>query len=291
MKNSRRAFFRSLFAVLWLVFTLSLTGWWFVFGLRQVDRLMSLQHESAAEFARYQRMLMWEGGALFLSLFGAGLALAYFMYRELRQRGAIDSFLATFTHELKTPIASLRLQAEALGEQIDGLAEKKLLDRLIADTGRLTLQLNNSLFLAGGKERELLIQELSLQEVLLSLGRQWPDIEISPADCILKADSRALEAVLQNLIHNAVTHGGATRIDVQVEHGADKRARISLHDNGRGFAGDRKKLGVLFKRHYPGSGSGIGVYLCGKLLAAMGGGLEIPPVKQGFLVRICLPES
>jgi len=60
---------------LWVVFTVTLAGWWLVFGLRQLDLLNRLKLERAADFHRHYQMLLWEGGILILSLIGGGLAL------------------------------------------------------------------------------------------------------------------------------------------------------------------------------------------------------------------------
>lgn len=93
-------------------------------------------------------MLLLEGSTLVISLVGGALAFYLLGLRLRRQSEAIQQFLLTFTHELKTPIASLRLQAEELGERLKDSKEKHLLERLISDTSRLTLQLDNSLYIA-----------------------------------------------------------------------------------------------------------------------------------------------
>src|SRR5258706_13821073 len=64
---------------LWVVFTVTLAGWWMVFGLRQLDLLNRLNLEGAADFHRHYRMLLWEGGILLILLIGAGLALFYYV--------------------------------------------------------------------------------------------------------------------------------------------------------------------------------------------------------------------
>src|SRR5258708_20024713 len=63
---------------LWVVFTVTLAGWWMVFGLRQLDLLNRLKIEGAADFHRHYRMLLWEGGILIVSLIGGAPGLFHY---------------------------------------------------------------------------------------------------------------------------------------------------------------------------------------------------------------------
>src|ERR1700737_3004770 len=92
-------------------------------------------------------MLLWGGGILILSLIGGGLALFYYARREQKRHAQVEEFFAAFTHDAKTALASLRLQAESLREDFGNAEHSPLLDRLLGDTLRLQLQLENSLFL------------------------------------------------------------------------------------------------------------------------------------------------
>ncbi len=66
---------------LWVAFTVTLAGWWLVFGLRQLDLIKRLSLEGAPDLHRYYQMLLWEGGVLIASLIGGGLALFYYAWR------------------------------------------------------------------------------------------------------------------------------------------------------------------------------------------------------------------
>src|SRR5216110_1914303 len=132
---------------LWVVFTVTLAGWWLIFGLRQLDLLNRLNLEGAVQLHRHYQMLLWEGGVLIASLIGGGLALFYYAQREQKRHAQVEEFFAAFTHDAKTSLASLRLQTEALREDLANTGPSALLDRLLSDTLRLQLQLENSLFL------------------------------------------------------------------------------------------------------------------------------------------------
>src|SRR4051794_17924735 len=131
----------------WVVFTVTLAGWWLIFGLRQLDLINQSNLENAAQLNGHYQMLLWEGGILIASLIGGGLALFYYARREQKRHAQVEEFFAAFTHDAKTALASLRLQAESLREDLAGAEPNPLLDRLLSDTLRLQLQLENSLFL------------------------------------------------------------------------------------------------------------------------------------------------
>src|SRR5207245_1553301 len=123
------------------------------------------------------QMLMWEGGVLIASLIGGGLALYYYARREQQRHARVEEFFAAFTHDAKTALASLRLQAESLKEDL-GSKPSPLLDRLLQDTLRLQIQLENSLFLVKLPSGRLLIEPVKLSNLIDTLRYHWPDVTI-----------------------------------------------------------------------------------------------------------------
>src|SRR5216110_786198 len=147
---------------LWVVFTVTLAGWWLVFGLRQLDLINQSSLEGAVQLHRHYQMLLWEGGILIASLIGGGLALLYYARREQKRHAQVEEFFAAFTHDAKTALASLRLQAESLREDFAGSEANPLLERLLNDTLRLQLQLENSLFLVNLTRGALFLEPIRL---------------------------------------------------------------------------------------------------------------------------------
>src|SRR5258707_1366340 len=232
---------------LWVVFTVTLAGWWMVFGLRQLDLLNRLKIEGAADFHRHYRMLLWEGGILIVSLIGGGLALLYYARREQKRHAQVEEFFAAFTHDAKTALASLRLQAESLREDFAEAHPNPLLDRLLSDTLRLQLQLENSLFLVNLTRGAFFLEPITLSDRVDALRHHWPDLLITQTgDGVIMADARALESVLTNLVQNSVTHGQATEVEVRIKRSDDGRLVVRVSDNGHGFHGDPNALGKLF---------------------------------------------
>jgi signal transduction histidine kinase len=278
---------------LWVVFTVTLAGWWLVFGLRQLDLINQSNLEAGAVLQRHYQMLMWEGGILIASLIGGGLALFYYARREQKRHAQVEEFFAAFTHDAKTALASLRLQAESLQEDYADSEPNPLLDRLLQDTLRLELQLENSLFLVNLTRGEFFFEPISLSDRIDNLSHHWPDLTITQTgDGVVTADARALESVLTNLIQNAVTHGHASEINVSVKRSPSGRIAMRIADNGRGFQGDFNQLGRLFVRHARGSGSGVGLYIVRQLVKRMNGKIDFANGNSGGFVAECeLPEA
>jgi signal transduction histidine kinase len=292
MRSRRRYSIRYLFLAIWVVFTVSLSCWWVYFGFEQIRRLTSLGYGHENDLVRYQRMLMFEGGALLLSLVAGGLTLAYYMYREVKQGDQLKSFFLAFTHDTKTSLAAVQLQAELLRERVKTDSDEVLADRLLADVERLALQFENSLYVANLDKKQLHFEPIELRPVIASLRARFPKLEITEqGECVVRADIRALESILINLCQNSLRHGGAGRIEIESAPRDSGMTRIQITDNGKGFPGDRKRLAQRFFRHYSGSGSGLGLFLARTLARAMKGGIEFPETPRGFQAVLLLPSG
>lgn len=259
-------------AGLWLLITFSLSAWWMIHGMSQAARMQDSVFDPELA-ARQYRMFFWEGAFLlsFVSIGGAGLF--YSIYWDEKRNAEIRRFFSTFTHELKTSLTSLRLQAEILEEDPRN-RENENLRRLLRDVVRLELQLENALVLAQAERSKLFLEEIPLGKTVHALSAHWPQLAVKlEGDARVRADQRAFECILKNLLQNASVHGQATEVTVQAsagEHGLN----IRLADNGQGFAGRTEDLGAKLVRHTTRSGAGIGLYLSRLLAARMGGRLS-----------------
>ncbi|MGE3386876.1 MAG: sensor histidine kinase [Bdellovibrionales bacterium] len=288
VENSSRLRIKYFVAVAWLLFTLTFALWWMYFGLKQLSQVAALLPEQHESLDRHRRMMIWEGSAWMVLLMGGGATLIGYVAREARRSRELKEFFAAFSHDIKTSLASLRLQAESLQEDLAG-QKLPVLDRLVNDTVRLNLQLQNSLFLSSHEDMKLFVENISLRKVIEGLKAQWPQLKVTISrDCNVRADQRALVSVLANLLQNAVVHGSATEFTFNAEQAAESFVNIDFHDNGRGFKGDEKRLAKLFYRHTAGSGSGVGLYISRELVKRMGGHLNFKTATSGFAGRLQL---
>lgn len=279
-------------ALAWLALTVSMTLWWLVFGLEQARKLSALGGE-AEQLLAAQRMFTWEGGVLIALLLAGGFALVVGIRRERARSREVQDFFLSFTHDLRTALASLRLQAESLQADHSVAADNPNVERLLRDAVRLELQLENSLFFAQA-ESGLLPERIDLRDLILGIAEDWPrlTVEVS-ADANLHADRRALASVLRNIFQNAATHGRATRVIVAVSHEAG-RVRLTITDDGTGPPADAViDARRPFSRPAATSGTGMGLFVSRRLVERMNGALECgaPAGRGGFEVAVTIPES
>jgi signal transduction histidine kinase len=278
-------------AIIWMAFTIALASWWLIFGLSQARQLAALEGPESAQIARVTRMLVLEGVILVGMLIGGGVALLAAIRLEQRRRRDLRSFFMAFTHDLKTSLASLRLQAEALREDLPAASENPNLRRMLTDSVRLQLQLENALALAT-TDGAIFIEVIDLRTLIDYLRDDFPELRIDVAgDGRVRADRRALESVLRNLLQNAVVHGNATHVSL-VMHRRPSDIEIVISDDGTGASSDLSMaLDRPFVRPSTTSGSGVGLYVCGRLLSQMHGRIQLRRGAPGFSVAIELPEA
>jgi signal transduction histidine kinase len=197
--------------------------------------------------------------------------------------GAQQRFFANAAHELKTPIALLRGQLEAHGDQI---ASETLGD--IDALGRTVNQLLHVAEVSGGralKKQPVLLEELARQvSAFLSWRAQKAEVglQIVPQspDTKVLADAGELFVLLKNLIENAVDHsppGGIVRITLT-------QRGLCVEDQGQGIAEHQRKL--VFERFWRAPdnarrGSGLGLAICMEVARAHGWRLACRPSAIG----------
>jgi signal transduction histidine kinase len=270
---------------------LALGAWWLYLLSHFADQALI----SSVEDERLWRMLKWEGSTfIVLLLFFAG-ALLYLHSRDLAKSRALQALFATLTHELKTPLASMRLQAEVLSEKMeDYLSSEKnekaqkiktLLERLILDGLYLESELDKGLQLSrveqgGGyplTEVDLLrLFKREYQQFAPHLTLNW-NPENVPESLIVMADESALKMVWRNLLQNTLRHHSSpSKITLHWEIDEKKSTLLlSYEDFGKPFTGELNQLGKLFYKHESRKGSGVGLYLVRELMQAMQGRLHI----------------
>lgn len=285
---------------LWLTVSIALGFWWTVMGLRQANLVAELKKELGGQEAeesrfvlkRQSRMIILEGGFFMFLLVTGGITLIFLSYKDVERSKMLKNFFAALTHEMKTPLASLRLHAETLEEDLKSKKHKTAVHRIIEDTNRLELQMEKALHFAALSQKEILfLEKLNLKEELDKIHYYYQDfLEIeNHSDCFVRADRRAIETVLSNIIENSRKHGRANLVTINYASTENSFAVIELSDNGIGFQGEKENIGNPFYRHSSASGSGIGLFLVKTLMQKMNGRAEFLDNPGGFRVKIFIP--
>lgn len=265
--------------LVWLVFVMSLAGWWLYFGITTLSSAAS--YGIPSELHRHQRMLFTEGSVLLVSLLVGGVALFYFTYSTYREKSAKEMFFASFTHDLKTALFRMQLEVEKMGDTPE-------VQKILNQTRKMQINLENSLDSTIGEGKKLYIEKVHLKNFLLDLHAQWPEfhIKVSGPDELM-VDKKALQSIFKNLLHNSVVHGGADEVRVELSKEGN-RFQLLYQDNGKTIEDNPSDLGR--QPQFSSGGSGFGLYIVRRWVGRLGGKINLSTSDQGSLqVRIDLP--
>lgn len=273
---------KSAFVLLWILFTTSMIGWWWFYGIEQ----MSMPLE-ALDLDKRRRMLFWEGSFFLLAQVLGGIMMFYLMKREETKNKSIRNFFAGFSHDLKTSISRLRLQSEVLSED-EKFKNNKQIVRLVKSINQLDLQLENSLWMSQLEGIKTLKENFPISKLISGIKNEFQEITIElNKDQNLETDYRALHFVFRNLIQNSLIHGGSSRITIKIDEMGSQKL-ITMVDDGVGVQEKLSISDVIHFRFNEKKTSGIGLYLCSEIIKKLDGRLEFFDPNQGFGVKIYL---
>lgn len=287
-------------SVFWLLLTVSLGIWWFYLGLKQAHTISELTLAMGKPYSDFgnrildkQSRMIWMEGTFFLILLSMGGSLLIWLsYRDHQRNAMIQDFFSIVTHEMKTPLAGLRLQVEGLLEDLgDSSEHSSILKRAIKDSDRIESQMEKAFYLASIQRSEsLFLEKTNLEEMKFAIQESFPNVEWNTEMIVdWYADKKALESILRNLIENSYKHGHATQVKIFMSEKENKKI-LNVQDNGQGFHGNPNELGTPFVRLASTSGTGIGIYIIKGLIKKMKGTIHFYSTAKGFLAEIYIPE-
>lgn len=278
-----------------IAIVISILGVWWLYLIFGLSNRLQLLEGNIGEGPDFARLIKWEGSAFIILLLIITISHMILFLKDQKKNKAIHAFFAGLTHELKTPLASIRLQAEVIKDESERLESERLdrlTDRLIDDTSRLEIQMDKILQLSrlerGGNLNIKPVETYSFIQRIIKASAPKIPIEITGLEENIEvlADEFALELVFKNLFENTKNHTSSQKIQINA-YTKDGLLNVQYKDDGE-FAGDIKKLGNLFYKHNSSKGSGIGLYLSKRLLKKMNGSLAITKDK-GLIFDIALP--
>ena len=255
-------------------------------------------------------------GIVFFLLIIVGLVLnTTFLIREIRRNEQHDAFINAVTHELKTPITSIRLYLETLKKR--DLAEpqrQQFYEVMLADSDRLLQTVEQVLRAgrAGHQRRPINPTIVDLGEMvrecvdLLRLRHNLNSAAVTFFENMnserprVAGDADELRSAISNLLENAVKYSDKeVRVSVEVAALDEKRVAVRIKDQGIGIPSGQLKR--IFKRFYrvPGrvmarvKGTGLGLFIVRQVVENHGGRVfaESAGVGEGSTFTIQLPRA
>ena len=271
--------------------------------------LVKRQHggvEAAVAIARFRNLAVSFGIVLILG--AAVLFLVALLRRAERLRRQQIEFVAAISHELNTPVAALRSAGENLRDGIIADHDKvtRYGESIVRESTRLGELVGQVLELAGMQSKRARPHEAvdvaSIVEEAVAQSR-WLiadssiQIETKVDEGLppISGDRNALTRAVQNLVANAVRHGGSGEwIGVQATGDGDQ-VRITVEDRGPGI--DASEASHLFEPFYRGSksasvpGAGLGLAIVRQIAVAHGGSVQVERRRSGAAFTINVPAA
>ncbi|HWB24133.1 MAG TPA: ATP-binding protein [Chitinophagaceae bacterium] len=308
MVSFKKQGFAFITVVYWflLVYIIAALVYWFIVLKRQNDEMTALrveqlkkdapaftqEFEEIAQQHWRKRIQYISEGTTFLLLIIVG---ASFVYRAVRKQILLShqqqNFMMAVTHELKTPIAVARLNLETLlKRKLEEAQQQKLLCNALEETNRLNALTNNILVasqLEMGTYR-LNRQPLNFSDLVGSGVKDFKGrftnriIELNAAENIMvDGETTLLQLVLNNLVDNALKYSPKEApVKIKLEK-QQANAVLTVADEGTGISDDEKKK--VFEKFYrvgneetrKAKGTGLGLYLCSKIVKDHNGRITI----------------
>ncbi len=216
-------------------------------------------------------------------------------------------FTADAAHELRTPLAALKIQAQVAQRAADDITRQHALNQLILGADRATHLVTQLLTLARLDPDQGLVkrESVDLQALAISvLGQLAPeaiakdiDLSLTPAAPInVMGDSGALGILLRNLVDNAIRYtpdGGKVTVDITQQ---DSHTLLRVTDSGPGIPEAERQQ--VFKRFYRGlgtraTGSGLGLSIAQRIAELHGAviAVDAPEHGAGLCVAVSFPQT
>jgi len=251
-------------------------------------------------------------GIVFFALIIAGMVVnTIFLVRELRRSEQHDSFINAVTHELKTPIASIRLHLETLQRRaLPETQKQEFYSLMLSDADRLTETVEQVLRAgragdkkAGREKAEVDFRQLvrecmdatRMRHHLQPEALRYEESSSNGSGLSVRGSAEDLRTAVFNVLDNAIKYSGEN-IDVRVrlETPDDKRIVLSVKDQGVGIPADDVKR--IFKRFYRVThrsqshvkGTGLGLFIVKAIAQKHGGKVFAESEGEGHGTTIVL---
>ncbi|GAA4254756.1 HAMP domain-containing sensor histidine kinase [Dactylosporangium darangshiense] len=224
------------------------------------------------------------------------ITLNHMLDRLAVSRARQRSFIADAAHELRSPLASIRIQIEVAQKLGDWAAVS---DDVIADLDRLTRLVDDLLLLAradASDQRRIALEPVELHTMLTSLAKRYDTVTVEPGESMwTEGDPDALLRIVLNLVDNAVRHA-RNRVVLAVSPEGQSEVLLTVTDDGEGIPAPlRERVFDRFARLDDGrasdaGGSGLGLAIVRELVRRHGGTVRLTDGRPGVRAEVRLPR-
>jgi two-component system, OmpR family, phosphate regulon sensor histidine kinase PhoR len=232
--------------------------------------------EEMQQKLRTKWLMIFGEGFVFLTLLAVGiLQTRKSFHKEALLARQQNNFLLSITHELKSPLASIKLYLQTIAKRdLDKEQKQSLVSRAVGDTDRLNSLVENILLVSriDNHAEFLQLNTIDLSAICQSTCAQFQSenhvLETSIADNIfIQGDALAMQSILINLLDNATKYSPeSTKVKLKLYHQSD-HAFLEVHDWGIGISNEDKLR--IFERFYRAGneetrmakGTGLGLYI------------------------------
>jgi signal transduction histidine kinase len=248
------------------------------------------------------------GATIVLLLFAIGIG-SWLIWRDLGRQIRLarqkTDFVSNVSHELKTPLTSIRIFSELLAKNPDPDRQKRYSEIIVNESSRLTRLINNVLDFARmdrGEtkyEREVFDLNALVRETLTNFRPNFASDGVDSSPLPVHGNRDAVAQVLLNLLSNAEKYGDG-RIDVTTRRSETGLATVQVSDRGPGVPhGSEEKIFEQFYRAHNSlssgiQGAGLGLTLARRIARANGGDVIYEPHPGGgsqFSIKLSTAQA
>lgn len=294
-----------------LAISLFLYIYWYVGVSAGLQYVVQRYHLDASQFFEAKTWVVILVLSLLVGFILAGILIIFiFNLRTLHNYRLQHTFINNFTHELKTPVTSIKLYLETfLRHELSREEQLKYIGFMLQDTERLSNNINSILNIARIESKmyegeALPLDLVELVEHFLASNRHiFQNCEINVKNTLggpiyYPFIASLFEMLLMNLLTNAMKYNSSEKPRIDITFAKEKKdLLIRFADNGIGIRkGENKKI---FKKFYQGrhhesiplGGSGIGLYLVRQIARLHHGKIDVVSAgeNKGAVFTLCLP--
>ena len=256
------------------------------------------------KYERQRAMILLEGSVFVLLLFVGLLIVRRILTKELQLSALQKNFMLSVSHELKSPLASIKLNLQTLSQrQPEKAIAEKLINNSVTDIVRLESLINNILLASKMETKPTHAErEINISDICFTLADKWQHntkhitIEENIEENIdYKTDAVEFTSVVNNLLENAIKYSAEnTTVVISLTENAEE---VILQVSDQGFGIPMEEHEHIFEKFYrigsentrKSKGTGLGLYIVKRYVEANRGTISISenkPTGTAFQVRL-----